>query len=181
MCERIIQDIAKISKLKYFILRYFNVAGADYLGRAGQMSQNATHLIKVCIECAVKKRPFLEVYGNDYATYDGTCLRDYIHISDLISGHSLALHHLINGGKSDICNLGYGKAISVLDIVKTVKKISCYDFVVKIKGRRDGDPPILISNPDKMIKKYNWQPSYNEIDQIIQSAFDWEIKNNAKN
>ena len=101
MCEQIIKDIANISQLKFFILRYFNVAGADVLGRSGQLNDLSTHLIKVCVECALKKRPFFELYGNDYSTKDGTCVRDYIHISDLISGHLIALKHLTSGGASD--------------------------------------------------------------------------------
>ena len=176
MCERIIKDIANISQLKFFILRYFNVAGADILGRSGQLHDLSTHLIKVCIECAVKKRPIFEIFGNNYPTKDGTCIRDYIHVSDLIAGHIIALMHLTNEGKSDICNLGYGHGYSVLDIVERVKNISGYNFVVKIKERRPGDPPSLISDPLRIKTKYNWKPRHDNIDQIISSALNWEKK-----
>jgi len=178
MCEQIIKDIAKISTLNYFILRYFNVAGADPSLRSGQLTSKATHLIKVCVECALKKRPFLEIYGNDYLTTDGTCVRDYIHVSDLISGHLIALKHLINGGKSDICNLGYGYGYSVLEIVEKVKKVSGYNFTVKVKNKRRGDPSYLVSNPKKIKEIYGWNPSHNNIEKIIGSALDWEEKNN---
>ena len=132
MCEQIIQDIAKSSDLKFFILRYFNVAGADNQLRSGQINTNSTHLIKVCVECALKKRKFMEVYGDNYDTDDGSCVRDFIHISDLISGHDIALKHLINGGNSDICNLGYGVGHSVLEIIARVKFLSCQSCSKKI-------------------------------------------------
>ncbi len=174
MCERMIQDIAKISDLKFFILRYFNVAGADSLMRSGQLTRNATHLIKVCVECALNKRPFFELYGIDYNTHDGSCIRDYIHVSDLIDGHIIALKYLIDGGESDICNLGYGSGYSVLEILKNVKNISQNNFKVKIMSRRDGDASSLISNPMKIINKYGWVPKHNNIEKIIKSALEWE-------
>ena len=146
MSERILQDIAKVSELKYFILRYFNVAGSDLLNRSGQMNENTTHLIKACVECALNKRKKIEIYGNQYQTKDGTCVRDYIHIEDLVSGHLIALEHLVNNGNSDICNLGYGIGHTVLEIVDKTRKLSGNNFSIKFTQSRDGDPPILISN-----------------------------------
>jgi|TARA_B110000438_G_scaffold301926_1_gene358103 UDP-glucose 4-epimerase len=177
MCERMIKDISKSSDFKFFILRYFNVAGADPLERSGQLIDDATHLIKVCVECAMYKRQFLEIYGNDYDTPDGTCIRDFIHVTDLISGHILAIQHLVNGGNSDICNLGYGKGYSVLEIIKKVKSISGYDFPVITSNRREGDAPFSVSNPTKMKSLYNWNPIHN-IDDIILSMLNWEKKVN---
>ena len=177
MCERMIQDLSKSSNLKFFILRYFNVAGADPFQRSGQSMEGSTHLIKVCIECALRKRKFLELYGNDYNTEDWTCIRDFIHVTDLISGHILAIQHLVNGGNSDICNLGYGKGYSVLEIIKKVKSISGYDFPVITSNRREGDAPFSVSNPTKMKSLYNWNPIHN-IDDIILSMLNWEKKVN---
>ena len=177
MCERIIQDIAKTSDLKFFILRYFNVSGADPLNRSGQISNNATHLIKVCIECALRRRKLIEVYGNNYDTDDGTCIRDYIHVSDLISGHVSAIKHLVNGGNSDICNLGYGKGYSVLEIIKEVQSIARYQFPIKIVKRRIGDSALTVSNSTKIMSNYGWKPIHNDINKIITSSLDWEKKN----
>ncbi len=176
MCERMIQDLSKSSNLKFFILRYFNVAGADPLQRSGQLIEEATHLIKVCVECALRKRKFLEVYGNDYNTQDGTCVRDFIHITDLIAGHMLAIKHLVNGGNSDICNLGYGKGHSVFEIIEKVKAISGYNFSVEIKNRRIGDAVFTVSNPAKMKSLYGWKPIYEDINDIILSSLNWEKK-----
>ncbi len=176
MSERILQDIAKVSELKYFILRYFNVAGSDLLNRSGQMNENTTHLIKACVECALNKRKKIEIYGNQYQTKDGTCVRDYIHIEDLVSGHLIALEHLVNNGNSDICNLGYGIGHSVLEIVDKTRKLSGNNFSVKFTQSRDGDPPILISNSTKMKELYNWRTDYNSIEKIINSALLWEKK-----
>lgn len=176
MCEKIIKDIAKASDLKFFILRYFNVGGADPLMRSGQINENATHLIKICVECALKKRKYVEVFGNNYETPDGSCVRDFIHVSDLISGHILALKHLINGGVSDICNLGYGEGLSVFEIIDKVKSISGNDFHVKIGKRREGDSAHIVANCNKIKNKYNWKPTHNDINKIIKDAFKWEKK-----
>jgi UDP-glucose 4-epimerase len=174
MSERIIQDIAKVSELNFFILRYFNVAGCDLLNRSGQMHENATHLIKVCVECALNKREKVEIFGNQHQTKDGTCVRDYIHISDLISGHLIALEHLVNNGNSDICNLGYGTGYSVLEIVNQAKKLSGNNFRVKFTKALEGHPPFLISDPRTMKNIYQWQPKHNYINEIISSSLSLE-------
>ena len=174
MCEEIIKEISKISKLKFFILRYFNVAGADIHLRSGQIEEDASHLIGVCVECALQKRSFIEVFGNDYETPDGSCVRDFIHITDLINGHILALEHLLKGGESDVCNLGYGQGLSVLEIINKVKLISGTNFPVKIGNKRIGDIPHVVANNDKIKSKYNWQPLHNDIEVIIKTALNWQ-------
>ena len=116
----------------------------------------------------------IEIYGVDYDTDDGSCVRDYIHVSDLISGHLLAIRHLVKGGDSDICNLGYGKGLSVLEIVERVRKISKVNYPSKVVGRRNGDPSRIVANSNKMMTKYNWKPKFEDIDSIISTALNWE-------
>ena len=174
MCENIIRDLCKNTNLKYFILRYFNVAGADTQLRSGQIDEKSNHLIKACIDCVLQKREFIEIFGVDYDTEDGSCVRDFIHVSDLISGHLLAVKHLLKGGDSDICNLGYGKGLSVLEIVERVKKVSKVDFITKVVGRRNGDASRVVADSKKMMIKYNWKPKLDNIDTIILTALNWE-------
>lgn len=174
MCEEIIKDISKISKLKFFILRYFNVAGADIQLRSGQIGENSSHLIGACVECVLQKRSFIEVFGIDYETPDGSCVRDFIHITDLVNGHILALEHLVNGGDSDVCNLGYGQGLSVLEIINKVKLISGKNFPLKIGNRRIGDLPYVVANNDKIKSKYNWKPLHNDIEIIIKTSINWK-------
>ncbi len=174
MCENIIQDLSKSTNLKFFILRYFNVAGADPQLRSGQINEKSNHLIKACIDCVLQKRELIEIYGADYETDDGSCVRDFIHVSDLISGHLLAVKHLVKGGDSDICNLGYGKGFSVLEIVERVKKISKVHYTTKVVGRRNGDASRVVANSNKMMTRYNWKPKLDNIDTIILTALNWE-------
>jgi UDP-glucose 4-epimerase len=174
MCEKIIKDLSKSTNLKFFILRYFNVAGADPQLRSGQIDELSNHLIKSCIDCVIKKKEFIEIYGVDYDTEDGSCVRDFIHVSDLVSGHLIAIKHLVNGGDSDICNLGYGKGLSVLEIVERVKLISKINYNTKIVGRRKGDVSRVVANSNKMMSKYNWKPELGDIDNIISTALNWE-------
>lgn len=174
MCENIIQDLSKSTNLKYFILRYFNVAGADPQLRSGQLDEKSNHLIKVCIDCVLQKKEWVEIFGVDYETDDGSCVRDFIHVSDLISGHLLAVKHLVKGGDSDICNLGYGRGFSVLEIVERVKKVSKVNYTTRIVGRRDGDASRIVADSNKMMTKYNWAPALNNIDTIILTALNWE-------
>ena len=174
MCENIIKDLSKSTNLKFFILRYFNVAGADPQLRSGQIDDKSNHLIKSCIDCVIKKREFVEINGINYDTEDGSCVRDFIHVSDLISGHLLAVKHLVNGGDSDICNLGYGKGLSVLEIVERIKLISKVNYNTKIVGRRKGDVSRVVANSSKMMSKYNWRPKFDDIDDIVSTALNWE-------
>ena len=174
MCENIIKDLSKSTNLKFFILRYFNVAGADPQLRSGQIDDKSNHLIKSCIDCVIKKREFVEINGINYDTEDGSCVRDFIHVSDLISGHLLAVKHLVNGGDSDICNLGYGKGLSVLEIVERIKLISKVNYNTKIVGRRKGDVSRVVANSSKMMSKYNWRPKFDDIDDIVSTALNRE-------
>lgn len=174
MTEWMLQDTSKAHGLNYVILRYFNVAGADPRGRSGQSSPNATHLIKVACQAALGDRPGLEIFGTDYPTPDGTCLRDYIHVSDLARAHMDALAYLRAGGQSDVFNCGYGKGYSVKDIVAVVKRVSGVDFAVKLSPRRAGDPAAIIAKADKIRSTLRWQPRYNDVDTIVERAFSWE-------
>ena len=174
MTEWMLQDAGQAHGLKYVILRYFNVAGADPKGRLGQSTPQATHLIKVAVQTALGFRPGLEVYGADYPTRDGTCIRDYIQVTDLISAHLMALDHLRKGGDSLICNCGYGKGFSVLEVIDVVKRVSGVDFNVKISGRRAGDPASLVAGAERIQSTLGWTPRYNDLATIVAQALNWE-------
>ncbi len=174
MSEWMLQDTAFAHGLNYVILRYFNVAGADPKGRIGQSTPNATHLIKVACQAALGDRPALDIFGTDYPTPDGTCLRDYIHVCDLAKAHMDALRYLRAGGKSDVFNCGYGNGLSVQEIANVVKKVSKVDFKVNLSPRRAGDPPAIIAKADKIRKVLGWQPKYDNVETIVQAAFAWE-------
>ena len=176
MVERIIADVAKAPSLRFVILRYFNVAGADPLYRMGQRTPNATHLIKVACETALHKRDCLHIYGNSYNTPDGTCIRDYIHIEDLAEAHMKALEYLLKGGRSDIFNCGYGRGLSVREVVGCVKKISNVNFSVEMAPPRVGDIPMIIASNHKIKTAMQWQPQYDDIECIVRSALGWEMK-----
>jgi UDP-glucose 4-epimerase len=174
MTEWMLQDTAFAHGLNYVILRYFNVAGADPKGRVGQSTPNATHLIKVACQAALGDRPSLDIFGTDYPTPDGTCLRDYIHVCDLAKAHMDALRYLRAGGKSDVFNCGYGNGLSVQEIANVVKKVSKVDFKVNLSPRRAGDPPAIIAKADKIRNILGWQPKYDHVETIVQAAFAWE-------
>jgi UDP-glucose 4-epimerase len=171
--EQIIQDTAKISEFKYVIFRYFNVAGASPDLKIGQKTLNATHLLKVASECATNQREKMSIFGGDYPTPDGTCIRDYIHVVDLASAHVKALEYL-DGNDSDIFNIGYSKGFSVKDVIDAMKKVSNMDFKVDIAPKRAGDPAMLISNNDKIKAKMNWTAKYDDLEVICKGAFEWE-------
>ncbi|CBG39275.1 UDP-glucose 4-epimerase GalE [Helicobacter mustelae] len=176
MSERILQDLSNTSDLKFGILRYFNVAGANSIGEMGlgQRSKNATHLIKVAVECATKKRTKMGVFGDDYPTKDGTCIRDYIHINDLASAHLSAYQFLKHTGQSEIFNVGYSRGYSVKEIIESVKRVTKQDFLVEEMPRRAGDPAKLIANNQKILRLTNWRPKFDDIEMIIKSAYEWE-------
>ncbi len=174
MSERMLMDLAAASSLKYVILRYFNVAGADPEGRIGQATPEATHLIKVACEAAVGKRQGLTVFGTDYDTPDGTCIRDYIHVEDLARAHLDALAHLGDGGDSAVLNCGYGHGSSVREVIDTVKRVSGVDFPVELGGRRAGDPPVLVADNGKIRKTLGWRPEYDDLEFIVKTALEWE-------
>lgn len=174
MSEMILQDAGRAYGLRYVILRYFNVAGADPEGRAGQSTKAATQLIKVAVEAALGRRPHVEIFGNDYQTPDGTCIRDYIHVSDLVRAHTDALYYLRSGGKSVTLNCGYGDGFSVLEVLDTVKRVSGVDFQVKIAGRRPGDPVRIVGATELIRQTLGWQPRFDDLSTIVAHALSWE-------
>jgi UDP-glucose 4-epimerase len=176
MTEWMLRDAHAAHGLQYVALRYFNVAGGDPKGRIGQSTPRATHLIKVACQAALGQRESLEVYGTDYATPDGTCLRDYIHVSDLIAAHVDALAHLRKGGESGIFNCGYGKGYSVLDVIKAVERVNGAALPVKFGPRRAGDPAAIVAGAERVRKVLGWQPRYDNLDFIVETALGWERK-----
>lgn len=176
MTEHMLRDLSACSKFRYVALRYFNVSGADMDGRLGQSFPEATHLIKVACETACGKRESIKVFGTDYPTPDGTCIRDYIHVSDLADAHVKALEYLERGGKSEILNCGYGHGFSVREVLNRVKKITEVDIKVEDSPRRPGDPAQLTAKADRIQKVIGWKPQYDNLDTIIKSAYDWEKK-----
>jgi UDP-glucose 4-epimerase len=172
--EMMLEDTAKASDLRYVVLRYFNVAGADPRGRSGQSTANATHLIKVAVQAALGHRPGMEVFGTDYPTPDGSCLRDYIQVSDLARAHMDALRHLRAGGESLTCNCGYQRGYSVLDVIQVVKSVSGVDFPVKLSPRRPGDPAAIVASNARIKSALQWQPKHDDLNAIVQQALDWE-------
>jgi UDP-glucose 4-epimerase len=174
MTEIMLRDAGVAHGLSYLILRYFNVAGADPLARTGQSTKGATHLIKVAVETALGQRPAIEVFGTDYETQDGTCIRDYIHVSDLVRAHSDALRHLRDGGASVILNCGYGRGFSVLDVIDTVKRVAGVDFKVNLGGRRPGDPATIVADAGRIRSMLRWAPQYDDLETIVDHALKWE-------
>ena len=174
MSEMILRDCARTTDMSYVILRYFNVAGADPKGRAGQLSQPATHLIKIAVEAAVGKRSSIQVYGTDYPTLDGTCIRDYVHVSDLIGAHMAALAHLRAGGDSMLANCGYGHGVSVRDVLDVVASVAGKELVITNAPRRAGDAAILVADSTKLRSKFGWTPDHNDLQKIVGDALAWE-------
>ncbi|MDE2383561.1 MAG: UDP-glucose 4-epimerase GalE [Alphaproteobacteria bacterium] len=182
MTELMLRDSHVAYGLNYIALRYFNVAGADPKGRTGQSTPRATHLIKVACQTALGQRKSMDVFGTDYPTPDGTCLRDYIHVSDLIAAHMDALRHLRKGGESGIFNCGYGKGYSVLEVIKAVEKAHGGPVNHVLGPRRAGDPAGIVAGAERVREVLGWQPKYNDLDLIVNSALAWEkhlMKRNA--
>ena len=167
--------------LDYVILRYFNVAGADPQLRTGQSTRTATHLIKVAAETALGLRDKIEVFGTDYPTRDGTCIRDYIHVSDLIAAHADALAYLARGGAPAIFNCGYGHGFSVLDVIDTVKRVSGVDFRVDYGPRRPGDPAEIVAAPQRIRGTLGWKPRFDDLPTIVAHALAWQRKLSERN
>lgn len=175
MTEWMLEDTASAhDHFNYVALRYFNVAGANVEGKVGQCSPFSTHLIKIACETALGKRKSISVFGNDYQTPDGTCIRDYIHTDDLALAHIDAIKYLVDGGKSDIFNCGYGHGFSVKEVLETVKKVSGVDFEVTQGPRRDGDAPNLIAVSSKIRKTLGWKPKHDDLSLIVKTALEWE-------
>ncbi len=174
MAELMLRDAAAAHPLRYVALRYFNVAGADPKGRAGQSTVGATHLIKVACEAALGKRSKIDIYGTDYATPDGTGVRDYIHVADLIEAHMRALAYLRAGGDPLVCNCGYGEGFSVLQVIDTVRRISGRDIAVEHGGRRPGDVARIVADPTLARRELGWMPTHQSLEEIVETAFAWE-------
>jgi UDP-glucose 4-epimerase len=174
MTELMLRDTAAAHPLSYVVLRYFNVAGADPESRSGQSSRRATHLIKVATQAALGQRSHIDVFGTDYATPDGTCQRDYIHVSDLAHAHLLALDYLRAGGENATLNCGYGHGYSVLEVVDAVKRVSGVAFDVRLGSRRPGDPATLVADPNRIRDLLRWEARFDQLDTIIAHALAWE-------
>ncbi len=181
MTEWMLRDASAAHGFTYTALRYFNVAGADPRGRTGQSTPGATHLIKVACETATGKRPAMEIFGTDYPTPDGTCIRDYIHVSDLAAAHRLALARLRAGGDNLIANCGYGRGYSVLEVIDSVKRIIGHPLEVHRSGRRPGDAAAVVANADLARREFNWTPKYANLDRIVTDALTWEEILSRKN
>lgn len=172
--EGILRDCEKAYGIRTAILRYFNVAGASTDGKNGQRTKNAYHLIHVASQAASGKRDKMAIFGQDYSTPDGTCIRDYIHVEDLANLHVLGLEYLNKGGRTDVFNCGYGHGYSVREVIETVKKVTGVNFLVEEKGRRPGDPASLVASTKKAVNILSWKPSFDSLDLICDSAANWE-------
>lgn len=181
MTEWMLEDAAKAHGLNYVILRYFNVAGADPQGRSGQSFPIATHLIKIAVQAALGMRAKMDIFGTDYATPDGTCVRDYIHVSDLAQAHVDALGYLRKGGENAILNCGYGRGFSVKEVVDVVKAVTKVDYRADVGPRRAGDPATIVAKSDKIRAKLGWKPKHDDLEEIVAAAYAWEAKLKARN
>jgi UDP-glucose 4-epimerase len=180
MSETMLRDLSAATPMRHVILRYFNVAGCDPEGRIGQSTPNATLLIKVACEHAVGKRPKLSIFGTDYPTADGTCVRDYIHVDDLADAHIRALTHLRVGGESLTLNCGYGHGYSVREVLDTVERIAGRPLELVEEPRRAGDPPMLIARSERLQALLGWKPRHDDLDFIVRTALSWERQNTAR-
>jgi len=175
MTERMLEDASAAHNFNYGALRYFNVAGADPKRRTGQIGKGSTHLIKIACEAAVGKRPHVAVYGNDYPTPDGTCIRDYIHVSDLAAAHVAALDWLVEHPSENlVMNCGYGHGLSVSEVLDAVDRLTNEPVKRLIEGRRAGDPPELVADNQRLLETLDWRPSYADINRIVADALAWE-------
>jgi UDP-glucose 4-epimerase len=177
MTERMLEDASAAHPFNFGALRYFNVAGADPEGRSGQKGKGSTHLIKVAVEAAVGKRDHVAVYGTDYPTPDGTCIRDYIHVSDLAAAHVAALEWLIAHPEKNLAmNCGYGRGLSVLEVLDAVDRAHGSPVGRRMEARRAGDPPQLVAGNARLLATLDWRPKYDDIDRIVGDALSWERK-----
>jgi UDP-glucose 4-epimerase len=181
MTEWMLQDVAAAHDVTYAALRYFNVAGGDPKGRVGQSTANATHLIKVACQTALGARDHIDVYGDDYSTIDGTCIRDYIHVSDLAAAHTAALNYLRAGGESLVANCGYGHGFSVRQVLQAVERAAGHPFTIRTVGRRPGDPASVVSDPARIKATLGWKPDHDDLDMIVSHALAWETKLRERN
>jgi len=181
MTEIMLRDAAAAHDFTYTALRYFNVAGADPKGRSGQSSKVATHLIKIAAQVVTGKRDHIDVFGTDYPTHDGTCIRDYIHVSDLVDAHYKALTRMRQGGGSLVANCGYGRGFSVLDVLGTMQRVIGREIKIGYTARRPGDAVSIVANPALAKQELSWQPKYDNLNEIISSALSWEEHLTRKN
>jgi UDP-glucose 4-epimerase len=178
MTEWMLEDVSRATDLRHIVLRYFNVCGADAQGRSGQGTSNPTHLIKRAAMVALDRIRHLDIFGTDYPTADGTGVRDYIHVTDLADAHLIALDALRGGAASTSYNCGYGRGLSVREVIAAVERVVGRKLAVEQKPRRAGDPPTLIADSSR-IKALGWTPRHDDIDGIVRSALAWERKFNA--
>jgi UDP-glucose 4-epimerase len=174
MTERMLADAAAAYELRSVTLRYFNVAGADPLGRTGQSTKGATHLLKAAIEAATGQRDYVAVFGTDYDTNDGTGVRDFIHVTDLVRAHSAALDHLRGGGANLVLNCGYGRGYSVLELLDAVQRVSGRVLDIRARDRRAGDIPLMVAAAGRIRQALGWTPAYDDLDTIVEHALSWE-------
>jgi UDP-glucose 4-epimerase len=177
--ETVLRDVSAAKDFRYVSLRYFNAAGADHKTRIGERHNPETHLIPLVLKTAKGERQSIVINGTDYATPDGTCVRDYIHIVDLADAHILALNYLMDGGTSDVFNCGYGHGYSVREVIQAARSVTGKDFTVVESLRRAGDPPILVADNSKIKKQLNWHSRYDDLTAIIKTAWEWEKKNRS--
>jgi UDP-glucose 4-epimerase len=174
MTETMLRDLAAVTDVKFVALRYFNVAGADPMGRYGQSTTNTTLLVQIAAQVALGIRPFIEIYGNDYPTADGTCVRDYVHVTDLIDAHLAALRHLRAGGGNLIANCGYGRGYSVKQVIDAMEKVSGRPFLRRIGPRRRGDAVEVVAEASLIRAEFGWRPRYDDLLTISEHALRWE-------
>jgi len=174
--EKVLGDLSTATDFQHVSLRYFNAAGADPTGRLGERHNPESHLIPLVLKTAKGERQSTKIYGTDYPTPDGTCIRDFIHIEDLADAHLLALDYLLAGGKNDFFNCGYGHGYSVKEVIDTVKKVTRTNFSVQETERRAGDPPVLVADSLKLKKQLLWKPRHDSLEYIIKTAWEWEVK-----
>lgn len=174
--ERLLHDVSNATGLSYSVLRYFNAAGADAAGNIGERHQPETHLIPLVLQVATGERQSINIFGDDYPTPDGTCLRDYVHVSDLTQAHLLALESLLNGGGNTTFNLGNNSGYSVRQVIETARQITGHPIAALMSERRAGDPAILVADSARIRAELGWQPRYENIEDIIRSAWAWHQK-----
>ncbi len=178
MVEQVLSDYSSAYGLRYVSLRYFNAAGADPDGDVGERHNPETHLIPLILDAAAGKREDIKIFGTDYPTNDGTCIRDYIHVTDLADAHIKALKYLENGGMSEFFNLGNGNGFSVEEVIEEARKVTDKEIKATEADRRPGDPPVLVGSSKKARKILKWQPKYDNLTEIIKTAWEWHKKEN---
>jgi UDP-glucose 4-epimerase len=178
MVEKVLKDYSSAYGLRYVSLRYFNAAGADPEGEVGERHHPETHLIPLILDAAMGKREDIKIFGTDYPTPDGTCIRDYIHVTDLADAHIKALKYLEAGGESEVFNLGNGNGFSVREVIEEARKVTGKEIKATETERRAGDPPVLVGSSEKARKILKWQPKYDDLTKIISTAWEWHKKDN---